>query len=65
MILSNNTVILKMVSNKIANVPTNCPKIKDMDTRCGRGCVQNYTRFNHKIPIYLFCKCNHPQFFKG
>lgn len=53
-----------MAFNKNTKVPSTCPKIKDIDTRCGRGCIKNYTMFNQKVPVYLFCKCNNSHFFR-
>ena len=47
---------------KNTKITTTYPKIKDIDTRCSRGCIKNYTMFNQKAPVYLFCNCNQSKF---
>lgn len=32
--------------------------IKNMDTRCSTRCIQNWTKYNQKIPIGHFCNCS-------
>jgi hypothetical protein len=41
-------------SVKITIMPT---AIKNMDTKCSRGCVQNWTKHNQKPPIGHYCNC--------
>lgn len=33
------------------------PLVKNFDTRCSTRCVQNWTKYNQKIPIGHFCNC--------
>lgn len=39
-----------MINNKLN-------KIKTMDTRCSTRCVQNWTKYNQKLPIGHYCNC--------
>ena len=38
------------------------PLIKNADTRCSRGCIQNWTKFGQKPPFYQVCECNKSYF---
>ena len=45
--------MLQLNTNKISlhNI------IKNQDTRCCRGCVQNWTKYKQKPPVGHYCSC--------
>ena len=48
-----------MINKKVKNnTLSKCPRIKNYDTRCSRGCYKNWTKFNQRIPCYQICECN-------
>ena len=34
-----------------------CLSIKFRDTRCSTRCVQNWTKYNQRLPIGHYCQC--------
>ena len=34
-----------------------CLSVKFRDTRCSTRCVQNWTKYNQRLPIGHYCEC--------
>ena len=50
------TSTMSIQSVKQESKPINI--IKNMDTRCSRNCIKNWTNYNESPPKYQICECN-------
>ena len=55
-------MIVTTINNSTESLNKKCyivkiPLVKNVDTRCSTRCVQNWTKYNQKIPIGHYCSC--------
>ena len=55
MVLSSYT--LETIYPILKSQPKYSYSIKNRDTRCSTRCVQNWTKYNQRLPIGHYCQC--------
>lgn len=62
--MTNTITNTKGYTNRNTNVDKTrkIPSIKYRDTRCSRGCIQNWYKFKQQPPVYQICNCNKSHF---